>query len=833
MRKINTTINFIIMLAITGALIFMKKLIVAIQIILILLFSVSFNEPTFGSTKKTSNVLVIYSHHYNFEWVEELQRGISEVLETEDLYFYNEYLNEHQLSEYMSFENLFNAMQEKYKNIEFDCIIVADNYAYNFMAEYYEKLTPDTPLVFVGVNGYSEDMAFTDMMTGIPQNPDIKRLIELILSINSKDELIFISSQNATSIAEINNINRIIKKDFPKLNYRIVVGKTLDDAIDELYGIKDAQLIMIGNIITKEGITLTPRELLSKLFETTHLPIYTTNRLQINDSKSGALGGVVVDPYVHACRAGIMVKKVIEGVDIHKIPVEMEPLTTTVFNYNMLKYFNIEESEIPKESTILGKKDDSILVSREAAISFIVIALVLIAFLILSLLIIKIKIREKNRIKENNKELEEKNKSILELINEEQVTHFFNHNRLAECVEEIYDTYEDFVLYGIVVKNLKSIDEAYGLEYGNQGRIIVGKTLKDILGDKDVYFGRYYDTFYILNFCKKSCIKQEELAESILEKINKTICIGEVEIELSAKIAIVSKSESNGDKNLLKLIDATLLEIGKKDSVNIIRYDQSFQEILYERLQMEVGIKKAFENKTFELYLQPQVSLIEERAISAEALIRWKTEDGFIGPDIFIPIAEDMGMIERIGMWVIDEAVRHIHCLKAEGFSCPIAINISAKQLNSRLVNKLESLLNQESIKKEDISIEITESVLLHFLDRKLEILKEISQLGIKIAIDDFGTGYSSMRYLREFPISKLKIDKYFIDKIGEPKNKSLLRAMIIIAKELSLESVAEGVETSEQLEILREMKVDTIQGWYYKKAVPIEEFIEYFKKNS
>jgi len=809
----------------------MKRLMVSISIIIMLLFSASIDEESFGSTGKTSNVLVIYSHHFNFEWVEELQRGISEVLADEDLYFYNEYLNEHQLSDTIAFEDIFNYMHKKYENVEFDCIVVADNYAYNYLSEYYQKLSPGTPVVFVGINGYSEEIAFTEMMTGITQNPDAKSLIELILTINSDDELIFVSSKNATSIAEINSINEIIEKDFPDLNYRVIAAKTLDDALDELYGVKHAQLIMIGNIITKEGIMLSPGELISKVFETTHLPIYTGNRLHINESDSGAVGGLVVDPYIHACRAGIMVKQILDGVDINKIPVETEPLTTNVFNYNMLEYFNIDESKIPDGSIVLGKKDNDISISREAAISLIAITLLLIAFLLLALLMIKLKIREKNRINEKNKELEEKNKSILELINEEQVTHFFNHNRLKECVEEIYDNHDDFVLYGIAVKNLKSIDEAYGLEYGNQGRIIVGKILKAVTGDRDVYFGRYHDTFYVLNFCKSSCLKQEELAQSILDKINGTISIDEIEIELSAKIAIVSKSESSGDKNLLKLIDATLLEMEKKDSINIIRYDRSFQEILHERLQMEVAIKKAFENESFDLYLQPQVALADERTISAEALIRWETEDGFIGPSVFIPIAEEMGLIERIGAWVIDKAVEHVQRLRQEGFDCPIAVNISAKQMNSRLVKKFEGLIEQGLINQDDISIEITESVFLHFIDQKIEILRELSKMGIKIAIDDFGTGYSSMRYLREMPIKVLKIDKYFIDKIGDPKNKSLLRAMIIIAKELSLESVAEGIETKEQLEILKEMKVDTIQGWYYQKAVPIEEFIKYIDR--
>lgn len=395
----------------------MKKFIVSFQIILLLILSVSFSQPVFASETKPSNVLVIYSQHINFQWVEELQRGINDALEHENLYFYNEYLNEHQLSDKISFEDLYNSMYAKYKNIKFDCIIVADNYAYNFMAKYYKKLAPKTPIVFVAVNGYSKNMAFTDMLTGIPQDSDMGSLIKLILSINNKDKLIFISSKNATSFAEIGTDKKIIEKDFPNLNYQVIAENTLDEALDKLSGVKDAQLIMIGNIITADGVMLTPEELSSKVFETTHLPIYTGNRLQINDKKSGAVGGVVVSPYIHGKEAGLMVKQILNGVDVHQIPVRIKPLTTNVFNYNMLEYFNIDESILPAESVILGKPDNSISISHEAAFRIGIIVFLFALFLIVLLLTdhkLKQEIKKYTKSQKNLQQSNDKFKTYIE-----------------------------------------------------------------------------------------------------------------------------------------------------------------------------------------------------------------------------------------------------------------------------------------------------------------------------------------------------------------------------------------------------------------------------------
>lgn len=808
----------------------MRKSIIIISTIFIMLLLVVSSGIIKGNDEETQHVLVIYSHHMNFQWVEQLQKGLTDSLVGEDLYIYPEYLNEHQLSDSVTFEENFNAIKSKYQDLDFDCIIVADNYAYNFLEEYYDQLAPHTPIVFVGVNGYSENMKFSDNITGIAQNNDMKALVDLILSVNDTDEIIFLTSLNATSMAAVEEIRWIMETSFLGANYRFISEKTLDEVLYELEGVKQAQLVMIGNIITGDGTILNPDKLLETVFEASQLPIYTANRLHIKEGSLGAVGGVVVDPYVHAYEAGLMTKQILMGTPVEEIPVMTEPLITNVFNYKMIEFFEIDESVLPVDSILLGKEDNHIYVSREMAISFSIIGILIILVLAGLLLMVRQKANDRNKMNAKNQQLEIKNQAILKLINEDQVTNFMNHNYLEEQIIEIYDQYDDFVLIGIAVKNLQLIDEAYGHDYGNLARKKISTIIRKIVEHPDVFFARYHDSFYILDYSNLCCEHQLNLAHKLQKQINRTISVEEYEVELSANIGLVRKSDAKGEKNMLKLIDTTLVELKGYEETSIITYNQSFQDFLFKRIQMEVKIKKALDNNEFELYLQPQISTKNENVVSAEALIRWKTEDGFVGPNIFIPIAEDMGIIERLGNWVIDEAVKHVHRLHIAGISCPVAVNISAKQMNRRLVNKLTKLVEDRIIKGEDISIEITESVLLHFLDLKVELLNEISELGIKIAIDDFGVGYSSMQYLRALPLNTLKIDQYFIKHMRRSKDKALLRAIIVLANEMSLESIAEGVETQEQLDLLRELHVDTIQGWYYEKALAINEFIDYMQ---
>lgn len=815
--------------------VFMKNKFIGILLFLfIFLCSYTLHSTTLAKSQDSSNVLILYSHHYNFEWTSELQKGISSALDSDGLYLYVEYLNEHQLSDTVSFSDYYASLMDEYKNVDFDCIILADNYAFNFMEQYYEDFKPETPLIFVGLNGFSEDMLFTDHMTGIPQTADPKQLLDLIVSINSTDPLIFISSKNATSIAAISAYERLIHTDYPTMNYEVISAKTLDDALLQLSNQKKAQLIMLGNIPQKNGTILSPSHLIDTIYQTSPLPIYTENRLHINDKISGgAVGGVVTDPYRHGYEAGLIAQRLINGENVEDIPIMIPSPTSYVFNYRMLKHFNIDEEILPSGSILLGKPNNRISLKRNIAISGIVLIALTILISIVLLLLLLMKIKDRNQIRCKNIALKLKTDKILLLINEDSVTHFLNRKSLENRIHQIHDVYDDFVLYGIAINNLHSVDEAYGYAYGNKGRLKVSQIIKDTLNGPKIVFGRYHDYFYVLDYNKPIPNNYKIIAKEFISRINKTMQIDECEIELSANVGIVFKSDALDDSNLLKLVDTSLMELQRHQLASYIRYDKSFQEMLYERLQMEVNLKKAMTAGDFSLHLQPQISLASEEVCGAEALIRWRFNDKDISPSVFIPIAEEMGLIEEVGLWVIDEAVKHINLIKAAGYHCPVAVNISAKQMNRKLVEKFTFLIQHQLIEASDLSIEITESILLDFIDIKADILHRISALGITISIDDFGTGYSSMKYLQCLPFNKLKIDKYFIDHIAVHKERALLKSMIFIAQGLSLESIAEGVETLDQINLLREMAVDTIQGWYYSKALPIDDFILYLKDHS
>jgi diguanylate cyclase len=249
-----------------------------------------------------------------------------------------------------------------------------------------------------------------------------------------------------------------------------------------------------------------------------------------------------------------------------------------------------------------------------------------------------------------------------------------------------------------------------------------------------------------------------------------------------------------------------------------------------EHIRIEGRLHKAILNNEIEVFYQPQINALSNQIVGAEALIRWKDEElGYIAPTIFIPIAEEIGLIEKLSEIVMENA-----CAKVAEWNSQlenpikIAVNLSGKQFcyPNKLVKQILILLSKYGVKPEWFEVEITESILLSNTEITTNALRKLKDCGIRISVDDFGTGYSSLSYLKDFPIDKLKIDQSFIRVIDEDlNNKEIVIAIINLASSLNLGVIAEGVELVHQKELLLRNKCHEMQGYLFSKPVPSEEF--------
>ncbi|WP_052126200.1 putative bifunctional diguanylate cyclase/phosphodiesterase [Ureibacillus massiliensis] len=252
--------------------------------------------------------------------------------------------------------------------------------------------------------------------------------------------------------------------------------------------------------------------------------------------------------------------------------------------------------------------------------------------------------------------------------------------------------------------------------------------------------------------------------------------------------------------------------------------------------KLERELRNAFKNNELQVYLQPRVDTSTKKLISAEALLRWEHPVwGFVSPNEFIPIAEDIGLINDLGDWVLERVCKYLaDWERMQLRTLPISVNIVAQRFLRRdCFLTVTSILKQYNVDPKYIELEITESSLINYEKTVVNTLNQLYELGIKVALDDFGTGYSSLSHIKDFPINTIKIDRSFIQQINYKKDvEVIIKSLIFMAKELDLNIVAEGVETLEQYDFLRKLECKEIQGYLFSKPISEEEFQKLLNKS-
>lgn len=381
----------------------------------------------------------------------------------------------------------------------------------------------------------------------------------------------------------------------------------------------------------------------------------------------------------------------------------------------------------------------------------------------------------------------------------------------------------------------KMINDTLGHSAGDIVLKITANRLKKSLKKSDTIARVGGDEFAIILEDVENTQQIIIICQRIIEAISKNIEINNTSVLAGGSIGIVVIPVDDTEvEGLVMKSDAAMFHAKELGKGQFSFYSKEIQKKNKEFVIMENKLREALNHNEFSLFLQPKV-LIENnkpRIIGAEALIRLTPkEESIIFPDRFIKIAEDTGLIIPIGKWIIEDACKKMFLLKKQNINTNIAINVSVRQLeNFDIVSILKHAIERNNISPWDLEIEITESAFSKNIEKVIEILIQIRNLGIKIGIDDFGTGYSSLSSLLKLPIDYLKIDKSFIDRLGEKDEKELVSSIIAISKNLNLGIVAEGVETKNQIDLISKYNSIVIQGYYFSKPLNFEDFIHFYK---
>ncbi len=388
--------------------------------------------------------------------------------------------------------------------------------------------------------------------------------------------------------------------------------------------------------------------------------------------------------------------------------------------------------------------------------------------------------------------------------------------------------------FGLMVLDLdrfKEVNDTYGHSVGDRLLFEAARRLETCIRSYDSIARLGGDEFAIL----LSEIRDAESAATVARKIIQTFSapffISGKELFITPSIGIaVYPYDSINVEDILKFADSALYSAKKQGRNNFQFYSADLSLKSIERMNIENSLRKALQKDEFKLYFQPQVDLQTREIIGLEALIRWN-RDGteMIPPDKFIGVAEDCGLIIAIGEWVLLTACKAaVKWNKTRTTPIPVAVNLSTRQfIQNDLVTSIKKILVDTGCRPEWIKLEITESLLLEDNDNIQVILRTLHDFGLCIAIDDFGTGYSALSYLNQFPITQLKIDRSFIQDITTNSDRGLLvQAIVSMARSLRKGLIAEGVETEEQANCLKEMGCPSAQGYLFSKPIPFEEIL-------
>ncbi|MCX7176751.1 MAG: EAL domain-containing protein [Proteobacteria bacterium] len=382
----------------------------------------------------------------------------------------------------------------------------------------------------------------------------------------------------------------------------------------------------------------------------------------------------------------------------------------------------------------------------------------------------------------------------------------------------------------IDIDHFKIVNDTFGRAVGDTVLVEASQRLLGCLRDGDTVARLGSDEFVLLLDELEREDDIEPLAERIMAGMVKAFLIEGHEIYVSASIgASIFPRDGEDGPALIRNADMAMYR-AKQYGRNIFQvFSEEMQSNIAHRMTLEANLRRALERDEFVLHFQPQLSLTNGRIVGAEALIRWRhPELGVVPPAQFIPLAEESGLIEAIGEWVIDTACRQVKLWQDEGLRVPrVAVNISARQFRQKnLLNTVERSLRLHGQAASVLEIELTESMVMHDPDRTIQILRQMKEMGLHISLDDFGTGYSSLSYLRRFPIDVLKVDQSFVRDVTTNQDDAAIAASIIaLAHSLNLVTVAEGVETAGQMEYLTRQKCDVMQGYFFSKPLPAASF--------
>ncbi|MEO8804940.1 MAG: EAL domain-containing protein [Burkholderiaceae bacterium] len=402
-------------------------------------------------------------------------------------------------------------------------------------------------------------------------------------------------------------------------------------------------------------------------------------------------------------------------------------------------------------------------------------------------------------------------------------------NKLAmeQQVSELLRRAQPFSVIVLGLDRFKDVNDAHGYALGDMVLLEVASTIQSSTVSGETLYRFSGDEFAVVREGLVDGVS--ERAKCLIAAVKKPIALAGVRTVLASSAGTV-ECPKNGDEFelIVKRAGLALRDAKKGGRDGVTAYRTELELATQVRAVLESEFRTALDGNQFALVIQPKVSLTTGCVVGGEALIRWAhPKRGMLAPGVFLGLAEEIGAMVALDQWVLKQALRYCAELTSKGLRVPISINLSVDSLSDMyLADRVGSALAEANVEPGLLEVEIPEGALMHDVKASGDVLGQLHAMGVSISIDDFGTGYSSFAYLARFPVNSLKIDRSFVSELGSSEtSRRIVEGMIRLAHSLSLDVIAEGAETDEQLAVLRSMRCDTVQGYVMAKPMPLRAF--------
>ena len=689
-------------------------------------------------------------------------------------------------------------------------------------------------------------------VTGVVEVVDPTKTLALARRINPTISKVYLLNDNSESgISTTNLVIDKIKEFDPELKIFTWNNLRFEEAVRRAKELEQNSMILIGTYFRDIDDRLMDHTYVTmKISENSSVPVYHIYDVGINH---GIIGGSLLSARMQGESAAKMAIRILNGEDPDQIAIIDPEANWTVFDYNQLTRFDISLDLLPRDSEIINKPFSFFETYKSLVLGVIAAFTALLIFLSILIFYIRKINRMKRTLQESHEELsmlyEELTASDEEIkdqydemrkINEkiklseeklanlayyDPLTGLMNKHSLYERSTSIFQEERKAALLFIDIDNFKYVNDTLGHAFGDKLIVKVSERLTALLREGSSLYRLSGDEFILIVDQVSDAEEVKGYAYDILSNFRKDFDSLGSNLHISLSIGIALSPEHGGDlEQLLKNADIAMYKAKEAGRKSYVVYDPGMNEVFTERIMIEKHLQSALDENEFELYYQPQLDLRTNKITGFEALLRWNSPVlGPVSPLKFIKVAEDTHFIIPLGSWVLKQACAFLKKLHENGHDdLMISVNISILQLlQSDFWVNVEEILNTYQLQPEKLELEITETILMESFDRIISRLKRLRELNVRIALDDFGKGYSSLNYLKQLPITTMKVDKSFVDYITDTEKDELVGHIITLGKVMGMDVVAEGVEMQCQLDYLQQHDCDKIQGYLFSKPQP------------